>query len=511
MNDLAEKTLQGLVAARQQVRAHPMSAFGVAGFLTTAGVVVASARAGPPGATRALTSWLGLVDLRGGQGANELPAVLMLVAMGVLVLLWFGFVEVVRRAPQPGIRVWWVAGAWAMPLAVGPPLLDANVYRNVAYGVLERAGHDPYATKPSRLGNVDLLSALDPGARTVPSAAGPLGTFAQHLSVSVGGGSALAAVVVLRGIAVLSLAWIAQQAANMGGTRPDTAVSLTAANPLALLYLVSAAHLDGLMIALVLAAIGAANQRRWLASVAFACLAGSVSAQAFVVVPIVIAVHVLGRRTVPAWRIAGRDLLVAAGTTGLIGLVLPYHFGWVANVDKQFAGHTPFAVSSLVARILQPVVRAASYDDLSAGGRVTAVIAAVCTIAYLTWTARHRALERSVGYALLAVALLAPDLHPWYLLWGLLCLAPTATGPRRDWVLALSAAACFVHPSGFSSLASNLITAAALLITAVVLGWLLLTHREKPDPTLLPLGAAPVSDPEGGARPRGSGVRSGER
>jgi hypothetical protein len=480
MNDLAEKALQGLAVARQQVRAHPMSAFAVAGFLASAGVVVAGARGGPLGATRALTSWLGLLDLRRGQGTNELPAVLLLVAIGALVLLWLGFVEVVRRVPQAEVRVWSVAAAWAAPLAVGPPLMDTSVYRNVAFGMLQRGGHDPYSAKPSRVGNVDLLTALDPGARTVPSAAGPLGTFVQHLSVSVGGGSPLAAVVVLRGIAVLSLAWIGRQAADMGGTRPDTAVSLTAANPLALLYLVSAAHLDGLMIALVLAAIGAANQRRWLASVALASLAGSVSAQAFVVVPIVIAGHVLGRRTVPAWRIAGRDLVVALGTTGLVGLVLPYRFGWVDNVSKQFAGHTPFAVSSLVARILQPVVRVASYDDLSAGGRITAVTAAVCTIGYLTWTVRHRALERSVGYALLAVALLAPDLHPWYLLWGLLCLAPTATGPRRVWVLALSTAACFLRPPGFSSLASDLITAAALLIIAAVLGWLFLTHRPVP-------------------------------
>jgi hypothetical protein len=511
MNDLAEKALHGLTVAQQQVRGHPMSAFAVAGFLASAGVVVAGARGGPPGATRALTSWFRLVDVRRGQDTNELPAVLLLVAISALVLLWLGFVEVVRRIPQAESRVWCVAAAWAAPLAVGPPLMDTSVYRNVAYGMLQRGGHNPYSTAPTRLANVDLVSALDPGARTVPSAAGPIGTFVQHLSVSVGGGSALAAVVVLRGVAVLSLAWIGHQAADMAGARPDTAVSLTSANPLALLYLVSAAHLDGLMIALALAAIGAANQRRWLASVALASLAGSVTAQGFVIVPIVIAGHVLGRRTVPAWRIAGRDLIVAAGTTGVLGLVLPYHFGWVDSVGKQFAEHTPFALSSIVARILQPVVRAASYDDLSAGGRVTAVTAAVCTIGYLTWTVRHRALERSVGYALLAVALLAPDLRPWYVLWGLLCLAATATGPRRVWVLALSTLACFLRPPGFSPLAGDLITGTALVITAAALGWLFLTHREEPDPSSLPSGATPFSDPEDGAFPTGGGIRSGER
>ena len=102
MNDLAEKALQGLAVARQQLREHPMPAFAVAGFLASAGIVVAGARGGPLGSTRALTSWLGLVDLRRGQDTNELPAVLLLVAVAALVLLWLAFVEFVRRSPQAG-------------------------------------------------------------------------------------------------------------------------------------------------------------------------------------------------------------------------------------------------------------------------------------------------------------------------------------------------------------------------------------------------------------------------
>lgn len=503
MNDLAEKALKGLGVARRQVRDHPMSSFAVAGFLISAGVVAAGARGGPPGATRALTSWLGMVDLRRGQAANELPAVLLLIAVGAFVLLWLAFAEVVRRVPQPDHRVWTVAATWAAPLAIGPPLMDTSVYRNVAYGLLQRAGHDPYTSQPTRLVNVDLVAAMDPGARTVPSAAGPLSTFVQHLSVSIGGGSALAAVVVLRVIGFLTLLWIGRLAAHLAGGRPDTAVSLSAANPLALLYLVSAAHLDGLMIALVLTAIVAAHQRRWLAAIALAGVAGSISAQGFVAVPILIAVHVAGRRTIPAWRIIGRDAVAAVGITGVVGLVLPGRFGWVPSVDNQFAEHTPYAVASVIARILQPVVRAASYDDLSAGGRVTALTAAVCTVGYLTWTAGHRPLDRSIGYALLAVALLAPDLHPWYLLWGLLCLAPTASGPRRVWVLALSAVACLLGPIGFSDLPRYLITGAAMLVALVVLAWLFGTHRpataepEEPAPEGEPVsaGTSPVAHP----------------
>jgi hypothetical protein len=123
-------------------------------------------------------------------------------------------------------------------------------------------------------------------------------------------------------------------------------------------------------------------------------------------------------------------------------------------------------VPTALAKVLTPIVRGASYDDLAAGARITALAAMACAMVYLLWTVRTRALERTVAYALFALAVFAPVLYPWYLLWGAVCLAPVAIGPRRIFVLAASAAGCLLVPPGFTPTTANWITAAALALVA---------------------------------------------
>lgn len=472
MNDLAQKALHGLDVARRQASGRPMLSLAVVGLLVSVVVVVAGGRVGAARATRPLTTWLNLQDTHAVQAGDNLPGAIMLAAVVVLVLLWLVVVQFVRRSAQPQGRVWWLAVAWAAPFAIGPPLMDTSVYSYAAYGLLQRSGRNPYEAVPSGLGDNPVIAAIDPGSRGTPNAAGPLGTLVQHLSVSISSGSALGAVIVLRVVGVLGAVWIGRLAVDLavdaGGNRGDRALTLTVLNPLVLLYVVSAAHLDGLMIALVLGALLAAGQRRWLAAVTLACLAGSVTGQGFLVLPVLVAVHWLARRSVPAWRVIAPDVLVAALVTGAVGLAVPGGFGWITTVDKQFAAHTPFSAAGMISTILNPVVRGASFDDLAIGGRITAMAAMICVAGYLVLTARHRAWERSAGYALLAMALLAPALNPWYLLWGILCLAPTATGPRRTAVLGLSAAACVLSPPGFSAMTTNVLTGALLAAIGVV-------------------------------------------
>ncbi len=468
MNDLAEKALHGLDVARRQVRDRPLLSLSFAGFVISGLIVVAGARVGAAQPTRPLTTWLGLQDPHSTRSGDSIPGILMVAGVAGLVLLWLLAVHVVRRSAPPARRVWWLAAAWATPFAIGPPLMDTSVYSYAAFGLLQRQGRSPYQHSPADLGARAVVAAIEPGQRETPSGVGPLGTLLQHLAASVSGGSALGAVIVLRVVAVIAAVVIGLLAADLAGPQRSRALSLTVLNPLLLLYVVSAAHLDGVMIALVLAALVAAQQRRWLRAVLLAAVAGSVSAQAFLVVPGIVVVHWLGRRTIPAWRLIGRDLLVAAATFGGLGFAVRDGFGWLRTVSKQFSAHTPFSPTGAVAKVLTPVVRGASYDDLAAGARITTLAALVCAVAYLLATARQRALERTAGYSLLALALLAPVLYPWYLLWGCLCLAPMINGPRRTAVLALCAAGCFLVPPGFAPASANAITAAALTVVAGV-------------------------------------------
>ncbi|MGI8678385.1 MAG: hypothetical protein ACR2LX_06825 [Jatrophihabitans sp.] len=490
LNDLAVKALQGLRAACGVLRGRPMPFLAVAGFAVAAVVVVAGGRVGAARSTRGLTSWLGLQDPHGLTATDRVPATIMLAAVVALLLLWILTLEVIRRMRQPAPRVWWLVGAWTVPFAIGPPLMDTSVYTHAAFGLIQRAGHDPYQRAPSSLPDLPVVAAIDPGARGVPSSAGPLGSLLQHLSISVGNGSALSAVIILRVVAVLTAIAIGRLAADMGGTRGGEALAGCALNPLVLLYVVSSPHLDGVMVAVALASIAAATRRRWVAAVVLASIAGSITAQGFLLLPIIVVAHVLRRRTRPAWRLLGRDIGIAAVVTAGAGLIQPGGFGWLGTVSKQFAVHTPYAVASAVGQVLSPIVRGASYDDLAASGRITAMTAAVCVIGYLLVTLQHRALERTAGDTLLALGLLAPSLYPWYLLWGVLCLAPTAIGTRRVWVIALSAAACLLMPVGFSDRAAERITGVGLGVVALVTGVLLcLEHRR----AKLDAAARPVS------------------
>ncbi len=390
-------------------------------------------------------------------------------------------------------RVWLLAAAWATPFVVGPPLLDTAVYGYAGYGLVQRAGHDPYAFAPSRLGDRAVVAAMDPSTRGTPSASGPLGIVLQHLSVSISSGSALGAVLVLRAVGVLAAIWIGTQAADLasarfaeraavsalvagsgaesGVGRRDCALTLTVLNPVLLLYVVSGAHLDGLMLALVVTALVLAAQHRWLAAVAASSLAGCVLGPAWLVVVVLVVAHWhFGRDRTRGVRLRATigELAAAVVIALAAGFAVPHGFGWLGEVGKQFSTHTPYSVAGGISALLTPVVRGASYDDLAIGGRLTALLAMVCAVGYLLVTARRRTAELTAGYALLAVALLAPSMFPWYLLWAPMCLASTANAARRALVLVLAAAVCVLSPPGFTPTTTDVLTGVLLVALGVV-------------------------------------------
>lgn len=477
MNDLAEKALEGLAAGRRQVAGHPLTSLAVGGALAAAAVVITGGAVADARPTRTLTSWLGLQADHGWRGT--VPGALLLAALAVLVLAWLVIGAVLRRIDAAESRVWAVVAATTAPFALGPPLMDTGVYSSAAFGFLQRAGRDPSSTPPSALGNDSLVNAIDPASRDTVSAAGPLGSTLQHLAVSAGGGTPLGAVIVLRVIGVLSAVLIARLAADLAADAAErstgavsarvSAIALCGLNPLVLLWVVSSPHLEGPMVAAVLAALVAARRRRWLWAVVLAAVAGSISGQALVVVPIVVVAHVVARRAA-LWRVLIRDLGAAVAVVAGAALLQPGGTGWVGAVSAQFSSHTPYSLPYAAGRVLAPVVEGASFDDLAAAGRISAATAATCAIAYLLWTSRHRSVVDTTGFALLTMALLSPNLYPWYLLWGLLCLAPAATGDRRMLVLTLSAAGCVLVPPGWTSAAAGVVTGAGLVLVALPAG-----------------------------------------
>jgi hypothetical protein len=477
MNDLAEQALHWLDVARRRVVAHPVLVLSVAGCAAATTIVVVGARIGPAPAAIPLGGWLGLVPGRSVAPGDNLPGIVMIAAIVALVALWLLTIRIVRIRDQRDTDVWALAGAWGLPFVLGPPLLGTDVYGFAANGLLARAGRDPYTFSPSSLGTVPIVNAIDPTWRSTPSTGGPLGTLVEHLAVAISGGSPLGAVLVLRALAVASVIVIGLLAVRLGGAQRASALTLTVLNPAVLLYVVSGAHLEGLLGALLLGSLVAAGQRRWMLAVIAASAAAAVKPVALVAVVAVIAVHTISHRPRHVWRVAARDTGWAVGSLALFVLIVPNGLGWIGNLSTASREHTAYAPASIVSDIISPIVQAASFDDLAVGGRIAAIMAAATIVGYLLLTVGNRPLERTVGYALLAIGLLGPVLYPWFLLWGVICLAPAAVGARRDWVIALSCVACVLTPVGFAHRSAQIVTAVGLALIAVGLLPRLALHR----------------------------------
>jgi len=478
MNDLAEKALHALNVAQAEVRSRPVISLALSGFVTSSVIVVAGSRAAAARAIEPISSWLGLLHSSGSSRIDTAAGVVTLVGITTLSLLWIAAVCTLRSPHHPESRAWTIGAAWALPFVIGPPLMDTHVYLDVARGLLQRAGHDPYSGSINQLGGAPIVSSIDPSLRGETSGAGPLATMIQHLSVAASGGHPLGAVILFRAAAVVAVIALGRSAVDLAGTRRTEVLVLTVLNPLVLLYGISAAHMDVIVAALLVAALVAVNQRRWIRGIVLAALAGSMLPVALIAIPVIVAVHVCGRRGGSGWLVAGRDLGEAAAVIVLISLVVDNGFGWISTASDQFPDYTPFAPANVVGKMLRPFVPGASFDDLAAGGRLTAIIAIACIVVYLLVSARYRPVDLTVGYALLAMALLAPDVHPWFFIWPVACLAPSAIGVRRTILVVISVTAALLVVPGFTDAVAVRVAIAAIAIGAVVLALLMWRGRE---------------------------------
>ncbi len=416
-------------------------ALACAGACAGSVAVVAGGRGGAAAATTPPSTWFGLLPSTGNAAARSASGgLLFFLGVAALVVLWL--VALGRDARWTERQLWWVAAAWAAPFVAGPPLISKDVFSYAAQGLMVRSGLDPYSSGVSALATVPTdaaarsLASVDPVWRSAPSPYGPVATAIEHTAISVGGGSPLGAVVLLRALAVLCVIAIGLLAMQLAGERRNQALVLTLLNPLVLIHLVSGAHFEAPMGALLLGALVAAKRDHWTWALLLACAAGSIKAPAYLAVLGIGAAHTAiqpgsRRRLVVAARDAG---LAAAGLAACT-LLVDNGLGWINGLKTPAQGYTPSAPASLVGDLLSPIVTAASFDDLAAGARVSCLLLAGCTVLYLTVTAGERPLHQTVGCGLVAIALLGPTIYPWYLLWGTLCLAGSARGRHRDWLV----------------------------------------------------------------------------
>jgi alpha-1,6-mannosyltransferase len=85
------------------------------------------------------------------------------------------------------------------------------------------------------------------------------------------------------------------------------------------------------------------------------------------------------------------------------------------------------------------------------------------------WRSERIGTLQAMGLTLLLVVALGPVVQPWYLSWGLVLLAPVATGRIRSLIIGLSVTSAFIGLPGGQKLAGLLLHADPLQIAVALL------------------------------------------
>ena len=443
------------------------------------------------------------------SAAAAQPPVLALIGVyGGIVLLaraWLDLLRVSRSHPgMPVRRVAGVIGAWAVPLAVAPPLFSRDVYSYAGQGEMVAHGISPYLYGTGVLG-VTPFSIL-PGSfwANTPSPYGPAFLWLDGLVTNLSHHQVLTDLVLLRLLAVAGLVlalWAIPVLARAAGRDPASAVVLALGSPLVLTTLVGGAHNDALMLGLLLGGLAVARRHGTVPGIVLCALAASVKA------PAMLAVVFLGWNWPgPSARFSRRVGHAAAGsaiglaTLSAVAWITGLGWGWVrtaAAPARIITGITPVdSASRLLTDVAHLVGIGVGPSEVRTVVAVAALTAVVLLGCWLLWRSPDLGVERSLGLVLLALVLLGPILWPWYLTWALAVLAPTAGRWTRRAVIALAIGGALVGATAVVKAASALAAAGVagallVLVALVALAVAPLGRRE----ARRPAGRAPALRP----------------
>ncbi|MCK9896898.1 polyprenol phosphomannose-dependent alpha 1,6 mannosyltransferase MptB [Frankia sp. AgB32] len=417
----------------------------------TGGRLALQPRAYPP------TSWGGLLAPVSLDRTSVLPA-LLIGGISLTLLAWARACVLAgsqRLSPKQAAAL---LALWALPVALGPPILSLDVYSYAAHGMMLASSLDPYSNAPAAL-PVDSpqLAAVDPLWRFAQAPYGPLALAVFHGAHAVAGGSLIGAVVLLRLLALVEVALVVVGVLALAppGRRAETLV-LAVLNPIVLFQLLGAVHLETLMMALVVTGLLAVNNGRRTIGLVLLAAAAAVKWPAVLAVAAVVLWRFAPRsvasdppasfrRQLPA---ALRDVgVVLIATAGFVALV-PDGLGWLRVAGTPTTVPTGYSPTSILADLAGRLLRLAGAepapDALLKVARVIGLAASLVVIAWLFATIRKRTVAATAGWAMLTLAMLGPVLHPWYLAWGLILLAIAPTSWQRYTVLSVTAAGSFL-------------------------------------------------------------------
>lgn len=355
---------------------------------------------------------------------------------------WYRLIAYLRRNPAVPVRtVLVVFAVWVIPFMVAPPLFSQDAYSYVAQGTMVLRGANPYHNGPEVLTwsdphVVDLVDPIWQGTKV------PYGTLFLGLEAGTVALSAHHEAVAVEELRFLALGGILLAAAAVPALArrwrapPALSTALVLLNPLTMFGLISPGHNDALMAGLLVTALWLAERRRPALAVAVCALAAGVKSPALVGTAFV-AWQWASRQTTWSGRVRGVCAAgaITAGVMEALALATGLGWGWLGTMGTPGLVHSVLTPSTDLADLGDRFVRmfhvSPSFAGLLASTRALFYVAAAVLVSWLVWRSRRLGMALALSLALLGLVALGPVFQPWYLAWGLVCLAPMAVGRWR--------------------------------------------------------------------------------
>ncbi len=466
------------------------------GFVATLSIVVGALLGGSSFETHLPGAWffgmpggpLGSI----GSSSTKPPIYADIAVYGGLILLirvWLGFLR--QLSARPGVpvkRVVLVVAVWAIPLLLAPPLFSRDVYSYAGQGEMVSHHIDPYLYGTGVLGSTPFSTMPDSVWTDTPSPYGPTFLSIDGVLDKASGHEILPDIVLLRLLEVAGLALIVGATPGLArrlGRDPAGAVLLGAGCPLVLTTFIGGAHNEALMLGLLMAGLAVAQRWGTVPGVVLCAAAAGVKS------PAALGVLFLGW----AWAGPGASVrrrlvhtlgagLITLCTLEVISAVSGTGWGWLRTstaADKSFTFVTPI---DAVSRAVSEVATVVNLHFSALGARtVFSVIGLLCAAVIgirLLLGSTDSSIPRNLGLTLLVVALLGPILWGWYVTWGVIVLAPAATGTLRRVVIVISTVEVLIAASSVKDILGGVfgsgifpaltLVAAILAIAIVPLG-----------------------------------------
>lgn len=418
-----------------------------------------------------------LGDLRASMPGRMLGLTVVVLGLGLTVAAWLELVRYVdrrdRRADGGAARrlvhrstLWWTA-----PLIVAPAMFSRDGWSYAAQGEMTRLGLSPYVWGPSVLDG-PVVEAVDPRWMDTLTPYGPVPLVWGGLVAEVTGSPWLLVIGhrLLALVGLLLLAYAVPRLASWAGRDPVLASALVLPSPLMLAHGVAGLHNDLLMVGLMALALVLAVERSWLVGAVVVGLAAAVKLPgglagigvALVSLPVVAGrAQRLGRLTSVA--------LVSVATLVGVGIASGLGVGWVHALGVPGEVMTPLSLPTqagrLVGVLLAPLGTGLSTDEVVSAARTLGSLAALAIAGRAALRAPSgvpAAGVRTVALVMLAVVVLSPVVHHWYLLWFLPLLATCHLDSR--------AAAALLHASWLFGLVAPLDSSLRGAGTVIALG-----------------------------------------